>query len=98
VPCSWLDETPTGRILTRCTQDIAAIDKAIPMALSIVAEISLSTIIRLIGPVILNPIVLLFGVVVLLAGVLLANIYLKAQMSVKRNQTYVLLFCVPGNC
>ena len=42
------------------------------------------TLVKLAGPVIFTPIFLLPGVVIGVVGVYLSNIYLKAQMSVKR--------------
>jgi len=84
---SWLDETPTGRIIARCTQDIAAVDSGIPWELAAVVDLFIATIIRLTGPAILNPIVVFPGGAILFLGILLGNLYLKAQMAVKREQT-----------
>lgn len=48
-------------------------------------------IIKLAAPVIFAPIVLVPGIAIALIGVTLANVYLKAQMSVKREMRYALV-------
>ena len=81
---SWLDETPASRILARCTQDIAIIDGQLPQYFGAFIELALAIVIKLAGPVLFTPIFFFPGVLVLVLGVWLGNIYLKAQMSVKR--------------
>ena len=83
-PCSWLDETPAARIITRCTQDIAAVDGEIAMMFGAVVELFLCMVVKLSGPVIFTPIFLIPGLIITIIGVYIGNIYLKAQMSVKR--------------
>ena len=80
----WLDETPAGRIIARCTQDIATIDGPITQYFSAVMELALCMVVKLTGPVIFTPIFLLPGILIAGLGVYIGNIYLKAQMSVKR--------------
>ncbi|KDR68699.1 hypothetical protein GALMADRAFT_146052 [Galerina marginata CBS 339.88] len=83
----WLDETPASRIITRCTQDIASIDGALTAYFGLVVEMTISGLIKLAGPVIYSPVFLLPGILVSALGVYLGNIYLKAQMSVKREMS-----------
>jgi len=85
---SWLDETPASRIITRCTQDIASIDGWLSVMLSSVVSLSISMIVKLGGPVFFSPIFLIPGVFIAVLGMYLGNIYLKAQMSVKREMRY----------
>ncbi|KAF8885695.1 multidrug resistance-associated ABC transporter [Gymnopilus junonius] len=83
----WLDETPAARIITRCTQDIAAVDGDIAMFFAAVVDLFLCMVVKLSGPVIFTPIFLLPGVIIAVLGIYLGNIYLKAQMSVKREMS-----------
>ncbi|KAF8885698.1 multidrug resistance-associated ABC transporter [Gymnopilus junonius] len=83
----WLDETPAARIITRCTQDIATVDGGLPMDFGATVELFLCMIVRLTGPVIFTPIFLLPGLVIALLGIYLGNLYLRAQMSVKREMS-----------
>ncbi|KAF9476113.1 multidrug resistance-associated ABC transporter [Pholiota conissans] len=80
----WLDETPVGRIITRCTQDITAVDGPVPNSLLWLAD-AISGIFAKLGAVILfTPIFLWPGLAVAFVGLYMGNMYLKAQLSVKR--------------
>ena len=83
---SWLDETPSSRIITRCTQDISTIDGSLTWSFSGVVELCVEMATKLGGPVLFTPIFLLPGVLIALLGVYIGNIYLRAQMSVKREK------------
>jgi hypothetical protein len=83
---SWLDETPASRIITRCTQDIATVDGNLTWSFSSVVEICTEMVVKLGGPVLFTPIFLLPGVLIAIFGVYIGNIYLRAQMSVKREK------------
>ena len=92
IPCSsWLDETPTSRIVTRCTQDIATVDGNLYLSFGGVVEIIGEMLTKLGGPVLFTPIFLLPGVLIAFLGVYIGNIYLRAQMSVKREKRQVQL-------
>lgn len=84
---SWLDETPAARIISRCTQDIAAVDGTIVQTFAAIVEIALCMLVKLAGPVIFTPTFLIPGVFVTVIGIYIGNIYLKAQMSVKREMS-----------
>lgn len=84
---SWLDETPAARIISRCTQDIAAVDGSIAQTFAAIVELALCMMVKLAGPVIFSPIFLIPGIFVTVVGVYIGNIYLKAQMSVKREMS-----------
>jgi hypothetical protein len=47
-------------------------------------EVGITMAVKLAGPVIFTPIFLLPGILIAVLGVYLGNIYLKAQMSVRR--------------
>ncbi|CAA7260747.1 unnamed protein product [Cyclocybe aegerita] len=81
----WLDETPTGRIITRCTQDVRIVAGTIPQMLSLVVECVLSMLVKLAAVVLFTPVFFSPGIAIAACGVYLGNLYMKAQLSVKRN-------------
>jgi hypothetical protein len=84
----WLDETPVGRIITRCTQDIRAVDGPIPQSLLWVTDCVSGIFAKLGSIVLFTPIFLWPGLTVTIIGLSLGNMYLKAQLSVKRETRY----------
>ncbi|KAF9521634.1 hypothetical protein CPB83DRAFT_865377 [Crepidotus variabilis] len=80
----WLDETPTSRILARCTQDIGSVDITLAWAFYQLAELLVFMLLKLGGPTIFTPIFLLPAFVALAFGWHLGSIYLKVQLPVKR--------------
>ena len=84
----WLDETPTGRIISRCTQDIRAIDGPVPSNLLLVIQLVMDCLISLGAIVLFTPIFVLPGLAVGIAGALLGNSYLRTQLSIKREMRY----------
>lgn len=84
----WLDETPTARIITRCTQDIRAVDGPIPQAFSALTEIGMSMFSKIGVIIIFTPPFLVPGLAVAAFGFYIGNMYLKAQLSVKREMRY----------
>ncbi|KDR83043.1 hypothetical protein GALMADRAFT_866150 [Galerina marginata CBS 339.88] len=83
----WLDETPTGRIIARCTQDIRAVDGVIPLAFLDLTELAMSMLTKIGVIVALTPLFLCPGIAVASLGLYLGNMYLKAQLSVKREMS-----------
>ncbi|PPR05406.1 hypothetical protein CVT24_008020 [Panaeolus cyanescens] len=83
----WLDLTPTGRIIARCTQDIRAIDGPLANSFAAVVDISTSMITRLLVVVVFTPVFLVPAISVVAAGAYLGNLYLKSQLSVKREMS-----------
>ena len=81
---SWLDETPTARIITRCTQDIAAIDDPIPQKFMWLIDLATGILTKLGVIIVLTPLFLFPGLFVALLAVRLGNLYLRSQLSVKR--------------
>ena len=88
----WLDETPTGRIIARCTQDIKAIDSSVPSYLLSVTSLAMSCLVNLGAIVLFTPIFIIPGFGVGVGGALLGNWYLRAQLSIKREMRLVVVF------
>jgi len=51
-----------------------------------VMELAISVVVQLAGPIILNPFVAIPAATVVSLGLLVAKVYLKAQLSIKREQ------------
>ncbi|KAF9013114.1 hypothetical protein BDQ17DRAFT_1321012 [Cyathus striatus] len=83
----WLDETPVSRIIARCTQDIRAVDDPLAAAWSGVVELIVTCLVRLGSVVIITPAFLVPGLAVVVIGSWAASIYLRAQLSVKREMS-----------
>lgn len=87
-PQRWLDETPTARIITRCTQDIRTIDSQLPQNGMWLVDCMIGLMTKLGAVVIFTPIFLFPGLGVGMIGFYLGNMYLRAQLSVKRETRY----------
>ncbi|KAH7905737.1 P-loop containing nucleoside triphosphate hydrolase protein, partial [Hygrophoropsis aurantiaca] len=83
----WLDTTPTSRVLTRCTQDIQAIDEELPRSIGFMVELTVTILIRLGAIVVMTPAFLLPGIIVGVVGGFVGRTYMKAQLSVKRERS-----------
>ncbi|KJA23280.1 hypothetical protein HYPSUDRAFT_201568 [Hypholoma sublateritium FD-334 SS-4] len=83
----WLDETPTARIIARCTQDISAVDNPIPRQVSALTETGMSVITKFGVITIFTPVFFTPGLAVAGLCMYLGSIYLKAQLSVKREMS-----------
>ncbi|RPD55442.1 P-loop containing nucleoside triphosphate hydrolase protein [Lentinus tigrinus ALCF2SS1-7] len=83
----WLDKTPTARIITRCTEDIQTLDNRFSRALEAFVEIMVYLILKMFGVVVFSPIFIFPALLVALGGVICGNIYMKAQLCVKREMS-----------
>ncbi|KAG6849488.1 hypothetical protein H0H93_008015 [Arthromyces matolae] len=83
----WLDKTPTSRVIARVTQDVAAVDTTIPDLFSHLFEIGVIFIVRFFAVLIYTPTVGLFAIVILLVGGIVGDVYMKAQLAVKREMS-----------
>ncbi|QRV86003.1 ABC transporter transmembrane region [Ceratobasidium sp. AG-Ba] len=83
----WLDSTPLGRITARFTQDISAVDDSLPTELQNFAYMSFQLMSRFGVVIIFAPIFALPGAFVLMAGMTIGQIYMSAQLSVKREMS-----------
>ncbi|KAF8515057.1 hypothetical protein BU17DRAFT_76921 [Hysterangium stoloniferum] len=83
----WLDTVPTARIIARCTQDIRAVDGAIPQYFSSLVNISQTMLVYFVAVVIFVPAFILPGVLVAIVGVVCGQMYIRAQLPVKREMS-----------
>ncbi|KAF9046093.1 multidrug resistance-associated ABC transporter [Panaeolus papilionaceus] len=83
----WLDETPTSRIIARCTQDIGIVDNELERNFQSVLILFFILTVKMIAPVLFTPFFLVPSLVVALVGMYTGNQYLKAQLSVKREMS-----------
>ncbi|KAJ3556484.1 hypothetical protein NM688_g2007 [Phlebia brevispora] len=83
----WLDRTPTSRIITRCTQDIQAVDGPIAMYLGYLAEMTSSMLLKFIGVIVISPQFIIPGIIVSILGGWCGQIYMKSQLAVKREMS-----------
>ncbi|THH01300.1 hypothetical protein EW026_g1369 [Hermanssonia centrifuga] len=83
----WLDVTPTSRVIARCTQDIQAVDGDIASNLGYLSNITLSMITALGAVIIYTPSFVFPALLLAALGGYLGQIYMKAQLSVKREMS-----------
>ncbi|KAF9469452.1 P-loop containing nucleoside triphosphate hydrolase protein [Collybia nuda] len=83
----WLDKTPTSRVITRVTQDIAAIDITIPNVFAQLFEVLVVITVRFITIMIFTPAVGMLGLLIFFVGGVAGNVYMKSQLSVKREMS-----------
>ncbi|KAH7913221.1 hypothetical protein BJ138DRAFT_1059515 [Hygrophoropsis aurantiaca] len=83
----WLDITPTSRVITRCTQDIRAIDGNLPQGIGFVVELTITMLVKLGAIVLMTPAFFLPGIIVGIVGGFVGRTYMKAQLSVKREMS-----------
>ncbi|KAH8086646.1 hypothetical protein BXZ70DRAFT_549376 [Cristinia sonorae] len=83
----WLDTTPISRVITRCTQDIQAVDGPISQYFAFVAEITSFIIIKLLAVVLVSPAFILPGILIAVIGGWCGQIYIKGQLSIKREMS-----------
>ncbi|CCM00579.1 uncharacterized protein FIBRA_02614 [Fibroporia radiculosa] len=80
----WLDKTPASRIITRCTQDIQAVDGEINQYFYWFMMHSGTIIVKLGSVVVMAPIAFVSGGLVAVMGGLCGQVYIRAQLAVKR--------------
>ncbi|TFK36798.1 hypothetical protein BDQ12DRAFT_699326 [Crucibulum laeve] len=83
----WLDVTPTSRVIARCTQDIRAVDGPISSHLWWLSEMTMIMVIKFGAVVLLTPVFLIPGLLVAGLGGWCGQIYIAAQLSVKREMS-----------
>ncbi|KAF8594046.1 hypothetical protein BDV93DRAFT_529547 [Ceratobasidium sp. AG-I] len=86
-PLRWLDSTPVGRIIARFTQDMRAIDGSLPNELRSLMDMTIQLMSRFIAVIVFSPAFMVPGGIVLVSGIWLGQIYMKAQLSVKREMS-----------
>ncbi|KAJ3774339.1 hypothetical protein FB446DRAFT_729352 [Lentinula raphanica] len=83
----WLDTTPTSRVITRCTQDIRDIDDPLAQMFIGLIQMSLGMGIKFLAVIVLTPAFIFPATLVGLVGAWCGNIYIKAQLPVKREMS-----------
>ncbi|KAH9836198.1 uncharacterized protein C8Q71DRAFT_761194 [Rhodofomes roseus] len=83
----WLDMTPASRIITRCTQDIQAIDNQIVDYFFWWMEHSGIMATRLGAVVIMSPLMLIPGSTIFVLGALCGYLYINTQLNTKREMS-----------
>jgi len=83
----WLDMTPASRIITRCTQDIQAIDNQVVDYFFWWLEQSGTMATRLGAVVIMSPLMLIPGSTIFILATLCGYLYIIAQLSAKREMS-----------
>lgn len=83
----WLDETPISRIITRMTNDIDSVDGGLMQWTEGVQNLALIMVVDLISAVLFVPLFTLPGLFIAILGTWVGSLYLKAQLSVKREMS-----------
>ncbi|KAJ7630594.1 P-loop containing nucleoside triphosphate hydrolase protein [Roridomyces roridus] len=83
----WLDTTPVSRIIARCTVDIRTIDGPISQGLWALLEMTVSMLVKFSAVILFTPVFFFPGVLVGVLGGWCGQIYIKAQLSVKREMS-----------
>ncbi|QRW00073.1 ABC transporter transmembrane region [Ceratobasidium sp. AG-Ba] len=86
-PLRWLDSTPVGRIIARFTQDVRAVDGPIPGWLEALINQSIHLLGRFFAVIVFSPIFSIPGALVFVTGYWIGQIYMAAQLSVKREMS-----------
>ncbi|KAJ1309716.1 hypothetical protein OPQ81_006481 [Rhizoctonia solani] len=86
-PLRWLDSTPIGRVIARFTQDIRSVDGALPDGLNNLVDITIGLLSRFIAVIVFSPIFTIPGAAVFIIGIWIGQIYIAAQLSVKREMS-----------
>ncbi|KAJ7042608.1 hypothetical protein C8F04DRAFT_1252025 [Mycena alexandri] len=87
VPLIWLDITPTSRVIARCTVDIRTVDGPIQQGLWGLLEMSMSMFVKFAAVILFTPLFFIPGVLVGFLGGWCGQIYIAAQLSVKREMS-----------
>ncbi|KAF4618966.1 hypothetical protein D9613_010076 [Agrocybe pediades] len=83
----WLDETPTARVIARCTQDVRTVDGPLAHSMCFAMDQFLEVAIRLAVIMLVSPLFVIPGAVVGFFGAIVGILYLKAQLSMKREMS-----------
>ncbi|KAJ7642249.1 multidrug resistance-associated ABC transporter [Roridomyces roridus] len=89
----WLDTTPVSRIIARCTADVSALDGMLPGMFKDTMNVSSLMLVELASIVLVVPQLLVFGLFVAVCGYYVGQIYLSAQLGVKRHVSNAKVSC-----
>ncbi len=88
----FLDKTPVGRIIARFTRDVRAVDGSLNSYVQDLTWLTTSMLLKLLAVVFFSPVFLAPGIAFALVGGLIGQIYIKAQLSVKRLVNWFVAF------
>ena len=80
----FLDKTPVGRIIHRFTKDIGSVDASLPRKAQSTIDLTMSVAQRLIIITLFAPAFITPGIVLAVMGMIIGQLYIKAQLPVKR--------------
>ncbi|KAJ6593376.1 P-loop containing nucleoside triphosphate hydrolase protein [Mycena capillaripes] len=83
----WLDMTPTSRVMARATQDMQAVDDSMSVSVIRVLQLTLGLCIRFATVILFSPAFLVPGLLITLIGGFLGQLFMKAQLPVKREMS-----------
>ncbi|EJF59658.1 P-loop containing nucleoside triphosphate hydrolase protein [Dichomitus squalens LYAD-421 SS1] len=83
----WLDKTPTARIIARCTEDIQTMDTRFARNVEVLIEVTVFLLMKVFAIVAFTPLFFIPSVLLAIFGGVLGHIYMKAQLSVKREMS-----------
>ncbi|KIK70420.1 hypothetical protein GYMLUDRAFT_234888 [Collybiopsis luxurians FD-317 M1] len=80
----WLDRTPTSRVIARATQDMSVVDGPLREQLFGLWNLISFLLIQFAVVVVISPVFFVPGVLLFALGLALSQVYMSAQLSVKR--------------
>ncbi|CAK7266701.1 hypothetical protein SEPCBS119000_002165 [Sporothrix epigloea] len=83
-PLSWVDKTPTGRILNRFTSDTFTVDRRLASNLSSFLRSAIGLVVIIAASVSVSPFIVIFGFGLLILYARIANVYIAAAREAKR--------------
>ncbi|KAF8309909.1 P-loop containing nucleoside triphosphate hydrolase protein [Clavulina sp. PMI_390] len=83
----FLDITPTGRIVSRFTQDIQTVDRQLSSHVLVLTAMTSAILLKLSTIVYFTPSYLIPGIVLAAVAFIIGRIYMAAQLSVKRERS-----------
>ncbi|CAK7205636.1 hypothetical protein SEUCBS139899_008415 [Sporothrix eucalyptigena] len=83
-PLSWIDKTPTGRVLNRFTSDTFTVDRRLASDLSSFLQSAIGLVVIIAASVSVSPFIVIFGFGLLILYARIANVYIAAAREAKR--------------
>ncbi|KAG8874159.1 hypothetical protein FRB97_006107 [Tulasnella sp. 331] len=83
-PLRWIDSTPMGRVISRCTSDMQAIDGLLPSMVFQVSDVTISMFLKFASVVFYNPVSIIPGILAGTLSGMIGSLYLSAQLPIKR--------------
>ncbi|ERT02813.1 hypothetical protein HMPREF1624_01115 [Sporothrix schenckii ATCC 58251] len=83
-PLSWIDKTPTGRVLNRFTSDTFTVDRRLASDLSSFLQSAIGLVVIIAASVSVSPFIIIFGIGLLVLYARIASVYISAAREAKR--------------